>query len=80
MLLGVSDAPPKQLLTVMKSWKTKSLQTEKHGLATASTGFSSNPVAPYVYQWALMTACAVLVMNVQVATRCAMPSVFWHRY
>ena len=80
LLLGVCDAPPKQLLTVTRSWKTKSLQTEKHGLATAGTGFSSNTVAPYIYQWALMTACALLVMNVQVATRYAMPSMSGHSY
>ena len=32
-------------------------------------GFNSNGVAPYIHQWAVMTACALFVMNVQVATR-----------
>lgn len=35
----------------------------------APTGFNSNEVAPYIHQWAVMTACALLIMNVQVATR-----------
>lgn len=38
--------------------------------ANESRGFYSADTAPYVHQWAIMTACALLVMNVQVATRC----------
>lgn len=37
--------------------------------AEASTGFYSADTAPYVHQWGIMTACALFVMNVQVATR-----------
>ena len=32
-------------------------------------GYLALQVAPYVYHWALLTAVALLVMNVQVATR-----------
>lgn len=35
----------------------------------APEGFISNDIAPYIQQWAVMTACALLIMNVQVATR-----------
>lgn len=35
----------------------------------APNSFISDEVAPYIHQWAVMTACALLVMNVQVATR-----------
>ena len=37
--------------------------------AKAPKAFDSIALAPYIHQWAVMTACAVFVMNVQVATR-----------
>lgn len=43
--------------------------TTKAPCAEASSGFYSADTAPYIHQWAIMTACALFVMNVQVATR-----------
>ena len=37
--------------------------------AKATQAFRHNGVAAFMHQWALMTMCATLVMNVQVATR-----------
>eukprot|EP00887_Chlorella_sp_A99_P001126 scaffold14.g1126.t1 len=44
-----------------------------------SHGFLGPATAPYVYHWALMTAVALLVMNVNVATRflSACPALYW---
>ena len=41
----------------------------KASCAKSTVGFNSNDVAPYIHQWAVMTACALFVMNVQVTTR-----------
>ncbi len=67
--LGISQAAPRQLQTAVQRWPAKSAANKKHGLASAKHGFGDDRVAPYVYQLALMTACACFVMNVQVATR-----------
>lgn len=69
LLLGISQAAPRQLQTAVQRWPAKSAANKKHGLASAKHGFGDDRVAPYVYQLALMTACACFVMNVQVATR-----------
>ncbi|GAB4818500.1 hypothetical protein N2152v2_005546 [Parachlorella kessleri] len=43
-------------------------------------GYLGLPVAPYVYHWALLTAVALLVMNVHVATRflATCPALYWY--
>ena len=69
LLLGIYRAAPRQLGTAAQRWPTKSTVDKRHGLASAEHGFGNDRVAPYVYQLGLMTACACLVMNVQVATR-----------
>jgi hypothetical protein len=72
LLLGIYQAAPRQLRTAVQRWPAKAIANKKHGFASAKHGFGNDRVAPYVYQWALMTACACFVMNVQVATRCVM--------
>ncbi len=69
LLLGIYQAAPRQLQTAVQRWPAKSAANKKHGFASAKHGFGDDRVAPYVYQLALMTVCACLVMNVQVATR-----------
>ena len=69
LLLGIFQAAPRQLQTAMHRWPAKSAANKKHGLASAKHGFGNDRVAPYIYQLAVMTACACFVMNVQVATR-----------
>lgn len=73
--LGLPSTYPSSTLgTNLQSQKRKA---PKHPHLTASKalyaqtlrGFHSNDVAPYIHQWAVMTACALFVMNVQVATR-----------
>ncbi len=69
LLLGIYQAAPRQQQTAVQRWPAKSAANKKHGFASAKHDFGDDRVAPYVYQWALMTACACFVMNVQVATR-----------
>lgn len=80
LLLGIYRAAPRQLGTAAQRWPTKSTVDKRHGLASAEHGFGNDRVAPYVYQLGLMTACACLVMNVQVATRflSACPALYWY--
>ncbi len=72
-LLGLDCPPPKRLLTAMHSVQAKAKNTQKpltrYTNSRESVGFNADSVSPYIYQWALMTACALFVMNVQVATR-----------
>lgn len=58
-----------------KAPKHPHLTTSKALYAQTPKGFHSNGVAPYIHQWAVMTACALFVMNVQVATRYVISSV-----
>ena len=58
----------------LQSQKTRApkhlhLMAPKALCTQAPKGFNSDDVAPYIHQWAVMTACALFVMNVQVATR-----------
>lgn len=73
--LGLLPTYPSSALGMkLQSQKTKAPK-HPHWMASealctqALQGFNSNDVAPYIHQWAVMTACALLVMNVQVATR-----------
>ena len=69
LLLGIYQAAPRQLRTAAQKRPSKSTVDIKHGSSSAEHGFGNDKVAPYVYQWGLMTACAFFVMNVQVTTR-----------
>ena len=63
----VASATAKGAVHVDRSRAAK--QSAIHEHISTGSGFYCNSVAPYIYHWAVMTACAMLVMNVQVATR-----------
>ncbi|KAL0027319.1 hypothetical protein WJX77_012423 [Trebouxia sp. C0004] len=80
LLLGIHRAAPRQVQTAVQRWPAKPTANKQHGFARAENGFGNDRVAPYVYQWALMTACTCFVMHVQVATRflSACPPLYWY--
>ena len=70
--LGLQTSQPTQCQQDGKHTNaSKSSSVTASPIHTPSAVFTHDKVAPYIYHWALLTACALFIMNVQVATRYA---------